>query len=196
MLTLKENPTLKEYQKYVQALEIERGFQDEDMLKKCLLLGEEIGELFGAVIKSNESADNIKGSVGEELSDIIILICAIANRFDIDMEKNFKDNGEYNVTLSTIQRHILISKKEIKHKEQNIFKDCLTLGEMVGGLHKAIRKQRKIIKIDYNSEFFSAQEILTKLIITLCKIANCYDINLEQSFKDKEKINKSRKWKV
>jgi len=51
MPNLKENPTLKDFQEYVKKLEIERGFNNENVLQKCLLLGEEIGELNKAVRK-------------------------------------------------------------------------------------------------------------------------------------------------
>jgi len=100
MPILKENPTLKDFQKYVKELEIERGFENEDVLKKCLLLGEEIGELFKAIRKKDKIIKvdhNSKfSSVDEELVDIVIYICAIANRFDIDLEKAFRAKEEIN----------------------------------------------------------------------------------------------------
>jgi len=40
MLKLMEKPTLKDFQEYVKKLEIERGFDKENILQKCLLLGE------------------------------------------------------------------------------------------------------------------------------------------------------------
>lgn len=51
MPILKENPTLNDFQIYVTELEKERGFSQEPVLQKCLLLGEEIGELFKAIRK-------------------------------------------------------------------------------------------------------------------------------------------------
>jgi len=100
MPTLKENPNLKDFQKYVRDLEQERGFQDEDVLKKCLLLGEEVGELYKAIRKKNAvlrvDHGSKFGSVDEELADVIIGICAIANRFNIDLEKAFRDKEEIN----------------------------------------------------------------------------------------------------
>ena len=99
MLHLKEQPTLKDLQKYVNEMENERGFTDESILQKCLLLGEEIGELFKAIRKS----ENIKvdrnskfSSVDHELSDILTYLCAIANRLDIDLEKAFREKEELN----------------------------------------------------------------------------------------------------
>ena len=51
MPTLKESPTLKDFQQYVNELEVERGFEKDSAIIKCLLLGEEVGELFKAVRK-------------------------------------------------------------------------------------------------------------------------------------------------
>ena len=93
-LLLKENPTLKDFQEYVIQLEKERGFDHQTVLQKCLLLGEEIGELFKAIRKM-EAISVDKNSkittVEEELADILIYVCAIANRYNIDVEKAFRE---------------------------------------------------------------------------------------------------------
>jgi len=99
MPILKENPTLADFQNYVFELENERGFIDQTSVEKCLLLGEEIGELFKAVRKKQQiKIDNNSKvtTVGEELADILIYICAIANRFDIDLEEAFRLKEEIN----------------------------------------------------------------------------------------------------
>lgn len=99
MLNLKNNPELKDFQEYVTKLEIDRGFENETVLEKCLLLGEEIGELFKSIRKANKmKIDNNSnvGSVSEELADIMIYLCAIANRFDIDLETAFREKEEKN----------------------------------------------------------------------------------------------------
>lgn len=36
------------------------------------------------------------GSIDEELADVFIYICAIANRFNIDLEKAFRDKEKIN----------------------------------------------------------------------------------------------------
>lgn len=99
MLSLKDQPTLKDFQKYVGEMEIERGFDDEPTIQKCLLLGEEVGELFKAVRKS----ENIKidhnsdvGTVKNELADVLIYLLEIANRYNIDLEKAFREKEEIN----------------------------------------------------------------------------------------------------
>ncbi len=91
--------TLQSLQKYVSELEVERGFEKENVLQKCLLLGEEVGELFKSIRKTeNIGVDhNSKVTiVEEELADILIYLCAIANRFDIDLETAFRNKEEIN----------------------------------------------------------------------------------------------------
>lgn len=98
-LNLTEQPTLKDFQKYVHQLEIERDFIGQNVLQKCLMLGEEIGELFKAVrkeIKIGIDKNSKFGSIDEELVDIFIYLCAIANRYNIDLEKAFRDKEEIN----------------------------------------------------------------------------------------------------
>lgn len=99
MPNLIQNPTLKEFQKYVSQLEIERGFSHQTIIDKCLLLGEEVGELFKAVRKSEGLAVDANSNftdIGDELTDIFIYICAIANRKGIDLESAFLKKEEKN----------------------------------------------------------------------------------------------------
>lgn len=99
MPNLKNNPTLKDFQTYVAELELERGFSDQSARDKCLLLGEEVGELFKAIRKSeglgidpNSKIESIEG----ELTDVFIYICSIANRFNINMEAAFQAKENLN----------------------------------------------------------------------------------------------------
>ena len=99
MPELKQNPSLADFQKYVIELEDERGFSQQNVLDKCLLLGEEMGELFKAVRKNQKLSIDINSnftSVSEELADILIYLCAIANRLDIDLERAFRQKEEIN----------------------------------------------------------------------------------------------------
>ena len=99
MPTLPAHPTLKDFQRYVVELETERGFSHQNVTDKCLLLGEELGELFKAVRKTQglsiESGGSY-GAVSEELADILIYLCTIANRFDIDLEQAFREKEQVN----------------------------------------------------------------------------------------------------
>ncbi len=92
MPELTKNPTLNNFQNYVEELENERGFSHQTIIDKCLLLGEEVGELFKAVRKSEGLAIDTNSNfteIGDELTDIFIYLCAIANRKGIDLESAF-----------------------------------------------------------------------------------------------------------
>ena len=94
MPELKDNATLLDYQSYVAKLESERGFATQNLRDKCLLLGEEVGELYKAVRKSEGLAIDTQSEfteVQDELADIFIYLCAIANRLDINLEEAFLD---------------------------------------------------------------------------------------------------------
>jgi NTP pyrophosphatase (non-canonical NTP hydrolase) len=186
MLTLNKKPTIADYQDYVRKLEIERGFQHEDVLQKCLLLIEEVGELYEFVI------DSKKKGVGEELADIVIVLFAIINRFEINPEEFFEKGGlnEEFITMPALQRHV----EKKKFSKKDVIVQYLVLGQEVGKLCKAIRKQSNVTRIDHNSKFVSIQEVSAKILLLLCQIANCWDIDLEQAFREKESINKRRIW--
>lgn len=102
MLTLPVDPKLSDFQDYVKTMEQERGFDKQDILHKCLLLGEEMGELFKAIRKQDsrlrvDEASKI-GSVDEELADILIYVCSIANKLNVDLERAFRDKENRNKT--------------------------------------------------------------------------------------------------
>lgn len=99
MPSLNQKPTLSDFQQYVRELEEERGFTDQNVLQKCLMLGEEVGELFKAIRKNeNITVDhNSKfGSIEDELADVLIFILSIANKHDINLEKAFRNKEEIN----------------------------------------------------------------------------------------------------
>ncbi len=99
MPNLHSNPTLQDFQHYVTQLEEERGFSEQTIIDKCLLLGEEVGELFKAIRKSEGLAIDLNSDfseIGDELTDIFIYLCAIANRQGINMEEAFRKKEEKN----------------------------------------------------------------------------------------------------
>lgn len=96
---LKEQPTIGDFQEYVRVMEIERGFSEQSVIQKCLLLGEEVGELFKAIRKSEKVHTDPHSKVGtieEEISDILIMLCSVANKTGVDIEKAFRAKEERN----------------------------------------------------------------------------------------------------
>jgi NTP pyrophosphatase (non-canonical NTP hydrolase) len=82
--------TIKEIQEYVREKTKERGFGDDPLAVKLLLLSEEVGELIHASRRhlGMNFRNKIKDTViGEELSDILYMVFSIANKLGIDMEK-------------------------------------------------------------------------------------------------------------
>jgi len=101
MRDLPPRPTLSDYQAFVVEMEAERGFSQQKPVEKCVLLGEEVGELFKAIRKAEgiaiEPGAKV-GGIGEELADILVYLCSIANRYGVDIEQAFRAKEEINKT--------------------------------------------------------------------------------------------------
>jgi len=98
MANLKKNPELKDFQRYVLEMEKERGLSS-DIFHYALMMGEETGELFKAIRKDENQQvdpDSRVGTVEEELVDVFIFLCAIANKYSIDLEQAFRDKEAIN----------------------------------------------------------------------------------------------------
>lgn len=88
------NTSVKYLQKYIKQKDYNPQLKKEYFLK----LSEEIGELAQAIRKDvlYKDSDNIKGTIDEELCDIIYYSLAIANCYDIDIENTIKIKEEIN----------------------------------------------------------------------------------------------------
>lgn len=96
---LAEKPDLAALQRYVAEMKRERGFNTEDRIAECFMLGEEVGELFKAVRKAEgwRLTDHTREeSVGDELADCLIYLLSIANQHGIDLEQAFRDKETKN----------------------------------------------------------------------------------------------------
>lgn len=62
-----------------------------------LKLVEEVGELAEVIRKDKRmTGDNIKGTIEEEISDVLYYVAMIANTYDIDLETTFRIKEEFN----------------------------------------------------------------------------------------------------
>ena len=98
-LTLKENPTLRDFQKYVADMIEERGFEKETIPEIVMLLLEECGEMAKAIRKTqNIHTDNNseRFHLDHEVADVFMYLLDICNHFEIDLEKAFRDKEEVN----------------------------------------------------------------------------------------------------
>lgn len=101
MIPLKQATALDDLQRYVAEMEEERGFSNRDVVQQCLLLGEEVGELFKAVRKHQKmriGTTSVTGTVDEELADVLIYLCAIANRLGISIDDALRKKEALNET--------------------------------------------------------------------------------------------------
>ncbi len=98
-LKLKDNPTIQDYQQYVREAVKERGFRDDKVELRFLLLLEECGEFAKSVRKIaglGFAKDTSKKEISEEAADVFIILLGICNMLDIDLEEAFRDKEEKN----------------------------------------------------------------------------------------------------
>ena len=90
--------TIRKMQKYLK--EKYKRTKPEDIKntqRYFLKLIEEIGELAEVIRKDLRMVDNnIKGTIEEELSDVLYYVLMIANTYDIDLETSFRLKEELN----------------------------------------------------------------------------------------------------
>lgn len=100
-----------------------------------------------------------------------------------------------NPTVQDFQRYVLQLEKERGFDNQNATQKGLLLGEEVGELFKAMRKHEAQLRVDENSQVYDVADELADVFIYLCAIANRYEVDLEEAFRQKEEKNKTRVWK-
>lgn len=102
MAKLKKDATLKELQKYVLDMCVERGWAGDTYLEKVLFLTEELGELAKAIRQFNKLYDEKKADrkrfyyLEEEFADVLSYLVDLANYFNVDLEKAFRKKERIN----------------------------------------------------------------------------------------------------
>jgi NTP pyrophosphatase (non-canonical NTP hydrolase) len=85
--------TIQHLQEYVAEKIKERGFEDEGLHERLLMLTEEVGELINACRKISgmyvDQNREIVNKTGEELCDVINMVFAVGIKLGIDIEKEF-----------------------------------------------------------------------------------------------------------
>ena len=103
MATLKPKPTLSDLQAYMKTVCKERGWDTSNHLEIFLLMTEEFGELAKAIRnhtklyqetgkKDKDTRQELEG----EFSDVLSYLLDLANYFEVDLEKAFRDKEEIN----------------------------------------------------------------------------------------------------
>lgn len=91
---MKQSLTLKELQHYIMKTDYNPNGKNDYFLK----LIEEVGEL-SEVLRKNKrmtEQDGIKGTIEEELYDVLYYVLALANVYGIDLERSFEMKEEIN----------------------------------------------------------------------------------------------------
>jgi NTP pyrophosphatase (non-canonical NTP hydrolase) len=87
-----QNAALNAYQQYVRQVTVERGFDDERISQKFMLLLEQAGEFARAARKRANLAQATDSSVGgldDAAADVFTILLDICNKLDIDLEQSF-----------------------------------------------------------------------------------------------------------
>lgn len=100
MAYLSENPTLQELQRYIAEVCQERGWTKDSPPEKFVLFIEEVGELAKAMRKAaglyQEQARQRDISLEEEFADVLSYLLDLANCFQIDLERAFREKEKVN----------------------------------------------------------------------------------------------------
>ncbi|CAN5647329.1 hypothetical protein BH23PAT1_BH23PAT1_1410 [soil metagenome] len=100
-LSLPKNPTVSDFQKYVDDMCQQRGFDKETLQEIFVLFVEEAGE-FARIVrklsgtKTDVAADGRLRDAGDELADLFIYLLHLANKLDINLEEAFRVKEEKN----------------------------------------------------------------------------------------------------
>jgi NTP pyrophosphatase (non-canonical NTP hydrolase) len=97
-------------------------------------------------------------------------------------------------SLAQFQTYVRELEAERGFTGNTVEQTSLLLGEEIGELFKAIRKQQKMA-VDANSRVGNVDEELADVLIYLLALANRFGIDLEDAFRKKEEINKNRQWR-
>lgn len=102
MANLSPHPDLPEYQRYMDEICRERGWTKDNYAEKFLLFTEEVGELAKAIRKARglyqEKARPKALELEEEFADVFSYLLDLANYFQIDLEKAFREKEQLNAT--------------------------------------------------------------------------------------------------
>jgi NTP pyrophosphatase (non-canonical NTP hydrolase) len=87
-----QNASLAAYQQYVQQVMKERGFDDERVSQKFMLLLEEAGEFAKAARKNAhlaQATDTAVEDLNDAAADVFAILLDICNQVNIDLEQSF-----------------------------------------------------------------------------------------------------------
>jgi len=87
-----ENGTLSAYQQYIRQMAKERGFDDERISQKFMLLLEESGEFAKAARKNahlTQATDTAPEDLNDAAADVFAILLDLCNQLGLDLEQAF-----------------------------------------------------------------------------------------------------------
>jgi NTP pyrophosphatase (non-canonical NTP hydrolase) len=102
MAILKTDPTLADLQKHIADICFERGWDKNTHTEKFLLFMEEVGELAKEIRNTTGlHSKKPKGrearlALEEEFADVLNYLLDLANTFEVDLEKAYRDKQHIN----------------------------------------------------------------------------------------------------
>ena len=95
--------SLADYQKLVNELVKQRGFSDETVAQKFMLLLEEAGEFSKAarhISGIKVDRNSVKHELGQEAADVFWMLLDLCNSLDIDLARAFEEKEQKNSSRS------------------------------------------------------------------------------------------------
>jgi len=100
-----------------------------------------------------------------------------------------------NASLRHLQAYVAKLEADRGFADQSAIQKRLLMGEELGELFKAVRKHEGL-PIDPEGTTQSVAWELADLLIYIWAVANRYDVDLEDAFREKERVNAERVWKT
>ena len=97
-------------------------------------------------------------------------------------------------TLKDLQQYIDEVCKERGWTKDTYAEKFLLFAEEVGELAKAIRHEKGLYEEDAKPERKALEEEFADVLSYLLDLANHFQVDLEQAFREKEQVNQTRRW--
>ena len=97
-------------------------------------------------------------------------------------------------TLKDLQRYLEEVCQERGWTKDTYAEKFLLFTEEIGELAKAIRKTKGLYQEKAKEKNLELEEEFADVLSYLLDLANCFQVDLEKAFREKERVNQSRKW--
>jgi NTP pyrophosphatase (non-canonical NTP hydrolase) len=99
-----------------------------------------------------------------------------------------------NPTLKELQSYLALVCQERGWTKDSPSEKFVLFIEEVGELAKAMRKMAGLYEEQAKQRDISLEEEFADVLSYLLDLANCFQVDLEEAFREKERVNQSRIW--